>query len=98
MASKKIIYARGFPYGAPLAMVRGGGTSIPEVKAFLRVEGFRWGSRYAWEHYLDREDFGAILKKLRDDFGLEVVPKDTLDTAYRIDLDHPKFRRPGGGE
>jgi len=93
--STRIVYARGFPYGAPLAMVRGGGTQIPEVKEFLKAEGFRWGGRYAWEHYLDRQDFGAILKTLRDRFGLEVVPKDGMDSNYLIDLDHPKFRRPG---
>jgi hypothetical protein len=94
MASTKIIYARGFPYGAPLCMIRGGGTKSANVREFLKAEGFRWGSRYAWEHYLGRREFGAILKTLRDDFGLEVVPKDGMDTSYLIDLDDPNFSRP----
>jgi len=91
---KRIIYARGFPYGAPLAMVRGAGTKDPDVKQFLKAEGFRWGSRYAWEHYLGRQEFGAILKRLRDDFGCTVEPKDDMDTNYIINLDDPKFSRP----
>lgn len=90
----RIIYARGFPYGAPLAMVRGGATRIPEIKAFLKDERFRWdGQLHAWTHYLDRRDLGAILKSLRDDFGCEVMPKDTMDKNYRIDLDDPDFGR-----
>lgn len=84
----KISYARGFPYGAPLAMIRGGATRDDAVKSFLREEGFRWdGSRYAWTHYLHAPELRAILKKLRDTFGCEVAPKDDLDENYIIDLD-----------
>ena len=85
----KISYARGFPYGAPLALVRGGATRDPGVKEFLRERGFRWdGSRYAWSHYLDRTDFAEILIALRDDFGCEVVPKADMDANYIIDLEN----------
>jgi hypothetical protein len=75
-------------------MIRGGATKDEKVQAFLRAEGFRWGSRYAWENYLDRRDFGAILKRLRDEFGCEVIPKDGMDRNYRINLDDPSFGRP----
>jgi hypothetical protein len=73
-------------------MVRGGATRFPEIKGFLKDEGFRWdGQRYAWTTYLWRAEFGPILKRLRDDFGCEVVPKDTMDANYIIDLDDPTF-------
>lgn len=89
---RKISYARGFPYGAPLAMVRGGATRDADVKEFLREHGFRWdGSRYAWSHYLDRVQFGSVLRYLRDNFNCEVVPKQGMDSAYLINLDDPKF-------
>lgn len=92
----KISYARGFPYGAPLAMVRGGATKDPAVKEYLKFNGFRWnGVRFAWETYLDRRDFGAVLKNLRDELGCEVVPKAGMDESYLIDLDSPTFSRPG---
>jgi len=93
--TNKISYARGFPYGAPLAMIRGGATKRDDVREFLKAEGFRWGSRYAWEHYLNRREFGAILKRLRDDFNCDVQPKAGMDSSYLIDLDAPKFERPG---
>lgn len=92
---RRIIYSRGFPYGAPLVMVRGGGTRWPSVHALLKEQGFTWNpQRYAWEHYMDRRDFGAILKTLRDEHGCEVVPKAGMDAGYLIDLDNPDFRRP----
>lgn len=91
----KISYARGFPYGAPLAMVRGGGTKFESVKDYLRAHGFRWDSeRKAWTSYKDREMFGEILKTLRDEYGCNVVPKDNLEESYKIDLDNPTFGRP----
>jgi hypothetical protein len=75
-------------------MIRGGATREAEIQAFLKAEGFRWGGRYAWEHYLGRIEFGEVLKKLRDAFGCEVIPKDDLDENYKINLDDPKFGRP----
>lgn len=91
----KISYSRGFPYGAPLVMIRGGATKIPAVKEFLRAEQFRWdGSTFAYTRYMDRSDFGPILKKLRDEFHCEVVPKAGMDESYVINLDDPKFGRP----
>lgn len=93
--AKRISYARGFPYGAPLAMVRGGATKDQAVKECLAMHGFRWdGRRYAWTTYLDRQDFGRILKILRDLHGCEVVPKDGMDENYIINLDDPRFGRP----
>lgn len=93
--AKRISYSRGFPYGAPLAMIRGGATRDEAVKSFIREHGFRWnGASYAWETYLDRMDFGPILKKLRDEYGCEVVPKDGMDSNYIINLDSPCFARP----
>lgn len=93
--SKRVIYSRGFPYGAPLAMIRGGATRDPEVKAYLKEQGFIWdGGSYAWQHYLDRTDLGAVLKHLRDELGCEVVPKEGMDSSYLIDIDSPEFARP----
>jgi hypothetical protein len=90
----RIIYSRGFPYGAPLAMIRGGATKDADVKAYLKSHGMSWdGGIYAYTQYLDRRELGAILKSLRDDYGCEVMPKDTMDLNYRIDLDDPNFGR-----
>jgi hypothetical protein len=91
---KKIIYSRGFPYGAPLCMIRGGGTKDPAVKKFLKDEGFRWGGRYAWENYLNRREIGVILRTLRDRYGCEVIAKQDMDASYLIDLDSENFERP----
>lgn len=75
--TKRLIYATGHPYGAPLAMVRGGGTRDPDVKAALRAAGFRWdGTLHAWHTYLWDDDFAAVLRDLADRFDVEVVPKD----------------------
>jgi len=93
--TNRISYARGFPYGAPLAMVRGGATRNPDVKDALKIAGFRWDyTRKAWTSYMDRQDFGSVLRALRDIFGCEVVPKAGMDENYIIDLDDPKFGRP----
>lgn len=96
MKSRRIIYSRGFPYGAPLAILRGGGTKEPEVKDFIKAQGFRWNDsvRYAWSSYQDRLDFGQVLKTLRDEYGCEVIPKEGMDRNYIIDLDAPDFGRP----
>jgi hypothetical protein len=98
MASQKIIYSRGFPYGAPLVMLRGGGTRLPGVKEFLREQGFRWEASgrpsHAWETYMNRPELGALLIELRDRFGCEIQPKEGMDESYLLDLQHPKFRAP----
>lgn len=87
-ASRNIIYSRGFPYGAPLAILRGGATKDPAVKEFIRSHGFRWdGDIYAYTTYLDRSDFHPVLKALRDEFGCNVQPKADMDTGYLIDID-----------
>lgn len=93
--SKRVIYSRGFPYGAPLVMLRGGATKDAEVKSYLKEQGFRWdGGSYAWQTYMDRSDLGPVLKHLRDELQCEVLPKDGMDESYLLDLDHPEFGRP----
>lgn len=88
MSGQRIIYSRGFPYGAPLAMLRGGATRDAATKDYIKSEGFRWnGSSHAWEAYLDRRDLTPVLRRLRDDFGHEVVPKADMSESYLIDLD-----------
>lgn len=83
----KIIYARGFPYGAPLVMLRGGAFKDPVVRDAVKSEGFGWDGRlFAWKHYLYTDDLRAVLRKLRD-AGCEVVPKSDLAPEYVIDLD-----------
>ncbi len=90
-----LIYSRGFPYGAPLVMLRGGATKDAAVKDALRAAGFRWdGTTYAWTMYLDRLDLGALLVRMRDEFGCEVKPKDGMDRNYLLDLDAPGYARP----
>lgn len=89
--TKRIVYSRGFPYGAPLVMIRGGATKDSEVKAYLKEEGFRWQMSdrpsYAWEHYLHRDDLARVLKHLRDELGCEIAAKDGMDEGYVIELD-----------
>lgn len=93
--SKRVVYSRGFPYGAPLVMVRGGATRDPEVKSYLKAQGFVWdGSSYAWQHYLDRSDLGPVLVHLRDELGCEVLAKEGMDPSYLLDLESPTFSRP----
>jgi hypothetical protein len=90
-----LIYSRGFPYGAPLALIRGGATKQPEIRALLKQEGFQWDSGiHAWKSYKDRTDFGALLRVLRDEYDCNVMPKDSMDHSYRIDLDAPEFGSP----
>lgn len=87
--SRKVIYARGFPYGAPLVMLRGGGLKISGVLGYLREEGFRWqGSgrpSHAYETYLDRSDLARVLGVLRDSYGCEIFAKKGMDSNYILD-------------
>lgn len=86
--SARIIYSRGFPYGAPLFMLRGGGLNRSGVKGWLREEGFRWNSQtHAWEHYMYRDDAARVLRTLQDAYGCEIVPKADLNPSYIIDLE-----------
>jgi hypothetical protein len=83
--SRRIIYSRGFPYGAPLVMLRGGGLNISGVKGYLREQGFRWNSRsHAWESYMYRPEFETLLKILRDAYGAEIHAKEGMDESYLI--------------
>lgn len=90
-----LYYSRGFPYGAPLVMLRGGATKQPEIKALLKQIGFQWdGAIHAWKTYMDRHDFGTLLLTLRDEYDCNVMPKESMDHSYRIDLDDPEFGTP----
>jgi hypothetical protein len=85
--SNKISYSRGFPYGAPQVMIRGGGSKLAPVKTFLKARGFSWDSRmHAWTHYMYGEEFAEVLIHLRDEFGCAILPKDGLDPNYILDL------------
>lgn len=82
-----IIYARGFPHGAPLVMLRGGATRDPKVKAFLKSKKFSWdGEKHAWTHYLHGPEFKKILVQLKK-MGHNVTPKKNMDKNYVIKLD-----------
>jgi hypothetical protein len=84
-AVKRVVYARGFPYGAPLVVLRGGALRDPEAKAIVREAGFRWdGARHGYVSY--SYDPTGVLRALRD-AGYEVVPKADMDPGYVLDLD-----------
>ncbi len=86
--SRRIIYSRGFPYGAPLVMVRGGGLKVSGVLGYLREQNFTWNpERYCWQTYLNKPEFRTILRVLRDAYGCDVIPKEGLDENYIIELD-----------
>lgn|SRR5262245_12853568 len=90
-----LIYSRGFPYGAPKVMLRGGATKQPEILALLKQLGFTYdGSIYAWTHYMDKRDFAALLIVLRDEYDCIVKPKASMDKNYVIDLDDPTLTEP----
>lgn len=84
ISRQRIIYSRGFPYGAPLVMLRGGGTKA--AKETLKAAGFSWnGQRHAWEHYLNRPELTEVLLGLRSE-GYEIIPKAGMDSSYVIEL------------
>ena len=86
--SRRIIYSRGFPYGAPLVMLRGGGLKVSGVKGFLRERDFKWDGRlFAWTTYMNAPEFRTILRILRDAYGCEIMPKPDMDANYVLDLD-----------
>lgn len=91
--SKRIIYARGFPYGAPMIWLRGGGTRDPEVREYLKLKeegklNFWWdGSKHAWEGVVVTEaELLTTLRHLRD-MGYEILPKEGMRESYIIDLE-----------
>lgn len=73
-----LIYSTGRPYGAPLAMLRGGATRDPEVKDAIKAAGFHWdGVRYSWATYLYDGEFAAVLTDLAARFPeVTIRPKD----------------------
>ena len=84
MTEQKIIYSRGYPFGAPLVMLRGGGTRTAKEK--LKELGFRWnGQSHAWETYMGGEEFRVVLLGLRAD-GYKILAKESMDAGYLLDL------------
>ena len=88
MASKgKVIYARGFPYGAPMVWLRGGGTRDPWVKTFLKACGFYWNpTQHGWESAMYKPELWKLLSFLQSQ-GCEIQPKSGMDPNYVIDLE-----------
>lgn len=85
--SKRIIYSRGFPYGAPLVMLRGGATKDSAVRDYLKSLRFMWNpQRFAWENYMYKSELVDVLLHLRDELGCEVIPKTDIDPSYVVDL------------
>lgn len=85
----RLVYHRGFPYGAPMVSLRGGATKIPEVRETLKGAGFYWdGAKYAWSTAMHRDELTNLLITLRDTFMLEVVPSASLREDYVLDLSH----------
>ena len=82
----RLIYSRGFPYGAPLVMVRGGATKDPGVRADLKAAGFSWDSTtYSWRSYMGRDEFATILRSLVATHGCEAVLKSGSDDARLVE-------------
>jgi hypothetical protein len=83
---KNIIYARGFPYGAPMVWIRGGGTRDQQVKDFLKEQGYWYApEKHGWESAAYKADLLPILLKLKE-MGYNVIPKEGMDPGYVIDL------------
>lgn len=76
-----LIYATGRPYGAPLAILRGGATRDPEVKARMREAGFSYDETlHGYRTYLYDDDFAAAIRTIVDGIdGVTVKPKDGTD-------------------
>lgn len=77
---KNIIYSKGYPYGAPLKILRGAGTR--EIKEYLKEKGFiydKW--QFGWINYLLDIEFLEILKELKIK-GYNIIPKKDIDKNY----------------
>jgi hypothetical protein len=81
---RRIIYKRAHPYGAPLLIIRGGGTlyakewfktvKSPVNKGLARV--FSWDDRlHGWTTYMLRDEVDAMLEKFTQ-AGYQVSEKD----------------------
>lgn len=84
---QRIVYSRGFPFGAPALYVRGGATRMPEVREHLKSLKARWdGTAHAWVMYGYADEATKILTEIRDRFGVDIVPKDGLDEGLVLQL------------
>lgn len=85
----RIIYARGFPYGAPWVCLRGGGTKDPDVKLFLAYLDFHWDSeKHGYVSYMYGIEFKEALLKIKEEFPeMEIVPKADMNPDYVLDLE-----------
>ena len=89
--SRRIIYSRGFPYGAPLVMLRGGGLQISGVKGYLREQGFTWdGAKHAYTNYMHAPELRTLLGILDVAYGCEIHAKEGMDANYVLHLDDHK--------
>lgn len=76
----RIIYAKGGPYGAPLVRLRGTGTS--KLRDYMKSKTFKYNAdAYAWETYMDSDEFLGILKELKA-HNYSVFPKEKMDDRY----------------
>lgn len=77
---KNIIYSKGYPYGAPLKILRGVGTK--EIKDFLKEKGFIYDKFYfGWVNYILDNEFLEILKELKAK-GYNIIPKKEMNKDY----------------
>jgi hypothetical protein len=82
--NRKVIYARGYPYGAPLLLIRGGATKHPEIVDFLKGNDFVYEGRptYAWKTYAGLIATREILTILQDEYDCTILAKKTMDENY----------------
>jgi len=86
----KLIYSRGYPFGAPVLYLRGGATRDTGVQAMIRDRGGRWDpGAHAWTLYMHTEEASAFLSDIRDARAVEIHPKDDLSAHLVLTLRDP---------
>ena len=86
-----LIYATGRPYGAPLAILRGGATKDEEIKDRLRSQGFIWSSDvHGWRTYMYDTEFAACINRItRDRDDIVAKPKSDQEPIEGINNHEP---------
>jgi antirestriction protein ArdC/DNA polymerase III epsilon subunit-like protein len=70
-----------------------------DIIDLLEANGFEWVEKvningesrsiYAWRAKIDGPELKKLLKKLRDDFNLDIIPREDMKEDMHLDLDAP---------